>query len=207
MSKESTDKITTQPIITPLELFKLIREQIQHEDNLVNQRLTWLLIAHGFLFAGMIQIEIQNTNTTTVLPIQAVALIISSAGILINAASFVGLRAAHRSLTDLYQTWENAKSKDSRLGSSFPQITWRGDSRLFRAINTAKATPIIIMALWSLLDFVLGIIVGIATIIGLSALIIGVIALLLLGLMCFETFIEKDTIPKLKNENNLRRRK
>lgn len=33
------------------EYFKLVRAAIEHEDNLVNQRLTWLLTTHGFLLA------------------------------------------------------------------------------------------------------------------------------------------------------------
>ena len=32
--------------------FQLLRDYTIHEDNLVNYRTTWLLVANGFLFAG-----------------------------------------------------------------------------------------------------------------------------------------------------------
>ncbi len=35
-----------------LELYKILRSQIQHEDSLVNHRLTWLLVTQAFLFTG-----------------------------------------------------------------------------------------------------------------------------------------------------------
>lgn len=37
---------------TKSELYKMLRNQIQHEDGLVNQRLTWLLLSQAFLFTA-----------------------------------------------------------------------------------------------------------------------------------------------------------
>ena len=38
--------------LTPLEYYNLIRERIEHEDNLIVQRLTWLVGSQSFLFTA-----------------------------------------------------------------------------------------------------------------------------------------------------------
>jgi hypothetical protein len=37
---------------TPLDLYRAIRGQIEHEDNLITQRLNWFLASQSFLFSG-----------------------------------------------------------------------------------------------------------------------------------------------------------
>jgi hypothetical protein len=37
---------------SPLQMYTLIRAQIEHEDNLINQRLAWLLASQSFLFTA-----------------------------------------------------------------------------------------------------------------------------------------------------------
>ena len=44
-----------RPLSTPLsglEYYRLIRERIEHEDNLVVQRLLWLVASQSFLFTA-----------------------------------------------------------------------------------------------------------------------------------------------------------
>jgi hypothetical protein len=38
--------------LTPLDWYRAIRDQIQHEDNLIVQRLAWLMAAQSFFFTG-----------------------------------------------------------------------------------------------------------------------------------------------------------
>lgn len=38
--------------LTPLEYYNLVRERIEHEDNLIVQRLTWLVGSQSFLFTA-----------------------------------------------------------------------------------------------------------------------------------------------------------
>jgi hypothetical protein len=42
----------TPPPLPELERYKLVRQQIEHEDNLVSQRLSWLLGSQSFLFTA-----------------------------------------------------------------------------------------------------------------------------------------------------------
>jgi hypothetical protein len=36
----------------PLDWYRMVRDQIQHEDNLIVQRLAWLMVAQSFFFTG-----------------------------------------------------------------------------------------------------------------------------------------------------------
>jgi len=40
------------PPIPPLDYYRVLREQIQHEDNLLTQRLNWFLTSQSFLFTA-----------------------------------------------------------------------------------------------------------------------------------------------------------
>mgnify|MGYP005810022667 CR=1 FL=1 len=64
--------------LQPLELYRIVRAQVEHEDNLVSQRLSWLLAAQSFLFTayaislnGPVQLRVERLadRLTTLLPI------------------------------------------------------------------------------------------------------------------------------------------
>src|SRR5918996_5606681 len=38
--------------ISGIQYYQIIRSQIEHEDNLINQRLSWFVAAHAFLFSA-----------------------------------------------------------------------------------------------------------------------------------------------------------
>ena len=50
MPPESTAPVPAP--LTPVERYHILREQIQHEDSLTTQRLSWLLASQAFLFSG-----------------------------------------------------------------------------------------------------------------------------------------------------------
>ena len=39
-------------LLSPADWYRTIRDQIQHEDNLIVQRLSWLMAAQSFFFTG-----------------------------------------------------------------------------------------------------------------------------------------------------------
>lgn len=43
---------TELPPISPLDRYHILRDQIQHEDNLITQRLSWLMASQAFLFSA-----------------------------------------------------------------------------------------------------------------------------------------------------------
>ena len=40
--------------ISRIEYYQIIRSQIEHEDNLINQRLSWFVAAQAFLFSATV---------------------------------------------------------------------------------------------------------------------------------------------------------
>ncbi|MDB5173099.1 MAG: hypothetical protein JWN51_1872 [Phycisphaerales bacterium] len=48
----SNTLISDMSQLPPVEYYKLVRSQIEHEDNLISQRLSWFLASHSFLFTA-----------------------------------------------------------------------------------------------------------------------------------------------------------
>lgn len=140
------------------DLWDRIRSQIQHEDTLVNQRLTWLLIAEAFLFTGyhgVLNAQRPENRTGTLIGIAVF-------GILLAIASYSSILAAFKSLRRLHDDWyqyqlfHDPKSvtkeelEKDLLNQGYPLITWRGDG-LFTAVSAATGFPALIMITWGFL--------------------------------------------------------
>lgn len=89
--------------------WKRIRESLEHENLLKNQRVTWLLSSQGFLFASYV---LTFTSTTkkdfdqTYSPILEVLLAsIAATGIIIAFLLFLGVRAAEVQHKALQEWW------------------------------------------------------------------------------------------------------
>lgn len=128
--------------------FELIREQIKHEDELINQRLNWLLLSQGLLFAAFTALVTADTSKIAInlKTFYSIAAWIPITGLALNLFSFSGLDAAYQSLKYLRENWRNyqpCSQQDQEYYDSFPQITWRKP-----AITTASATPIVISLVW-----------------------------------------------------------
>ena len=138
--------------LTKKELYELIREQIRHEDELVNQRLNWLLLSQGSLFLGLTSILTNKLDPQ----IQTWApLGIAIVGAVFNIYSFVGLNAAYKSLRNLRQSWYQINGEETEHGiqNGFPKITWTGKKGQ-RAIFTATSTPFMILTIWWIIAIV-----------------------------------------------------
>jgi hypothetical protein len=82
--------------------WKRVRAAIEHENTLVNHRLTWLLTSQGFLLAGFGAIYKSGLNTIYDLVILA---IIAIAGIASSYRILIEIAAAHDQLSKLDQWW------------------------------------------------------------------------------------------------------
>ena len=151
-------KSAQEPQVSRKELYEMIRKQIEHEDNLVNQRLNWLLIAQAFLFAAITAILTHdkpigyvNGNYIPWVPFG-----ITIMGFFINLFSFIGIRAAYKSLKRLRENWYYPCSCEEERGNlikdGFPQITWVGQW-YEKSFNTSSGIPILIMITWTLLAY------------------------------------------------------
>lgn len=133
-------------------LYKMLREQIQHEDHLVNHRLTWLLAVEGFLFAALAAL-LTSQNLTTYSK-SMLFIIIGFFGISFCISSFLGIRAAHKSLKILREKWDEPptgkqKTVDAWFAAKkkYPPITYVGTA-LTNAWSAAEGTPWLAIFVW-----------------------------------------------------------
>jgi hypothetical protein len=89
--------------MTELEIYSAVREQIEHEDNLITQRTTWLVASQSFLFTAFAILV--NAPLTSKLPIleikqeqvfQIIPLVGFAASLLIYTGIIAGILAMGR---------------------------------------------------------------------------------------------------------------
>ena len=105
-----------EPNQTTLKLYDLFRGYLEHEDNLINSRLTWSLTVHGFLFAsygillGKIADEFSGLATTGAHPLLAEHIIaalfalqalVAILGVVIGFSSWGAIIASHNAIQHL----------------------------------------------------------------------------------------------------------
>jgi len=110
MSEENT--------VTPLEQYHVVRAQIEHEDNLVSQRLSWLLASQSFLFTayaitlnGPVQSHVRSFETRADKLLSLLTLVGVVSALLIWIAIVAGVIAMKRLRNGLH----------SRVGDLLPK--------------------------------------------------------------------------------------
>jgi hypothetical protein len=113
-----------------LELYKIIREQIVHEDNLGNQRINWFLSSHAFLYAAYFIVFVAKQNLD--INLYAISLgFICVFGLIISIFIQRGLIVSGKSLRILRKFWYS-KNKDE--GKYF-EMNQNYESKEFPDIN------------------------------------------------------------------------
>jgi hypothetical protein len=86
--------------ISRIEYYQIIRSQIEHEDNLINQRLSWFLAAQAFLFSAYAillnapsQVRLQRFATQQEILFTLIPLVAIGASILIYVTVFAAMLA------------------------------------------------------------------------------------------------------------------
>lgn len=83
--------------------WKRIRTAIEHENTLVNHRLTWLLTSQGFLFTGFG--VVYSTKQTVNLYSTTILLVIAIVGMAISFKIFMDIEGASEQLSELDKWW------------------------------------------------------------------------------------------------------
>ena len=83
---------------------EILRRQVEHEDNLVIQRLNWLLVSQGFLFVAYSQILTSEKVASKLLPL----LVIGTFSLMVTVFTLVGLFAAFNALRNLHEMIDQA---------------------------------------------------------------------------------------------------
>ena len=122
------DSKMSEPIsISPVDLYHAVRSQIEHEDNLVSQRLSWLLASQSFLFTayaitlnGPVQLHYQAYESHVRLLIVSLPLVGIVSAVLIWASVLAGISAMDKLKCD----FERHVGKDFPVG--LPAIQTKG---------------------------------------------------------------------------------
>jgi hypothetical protein len=135
--------------LSPLDWYRMIRDQIQHEDNLIVQRLAWLMAAQSFFFTGYAIIANGTPTPRNQLLakqqdllfniIPAVACL---SDLLIYASVIAGIIALHR----LRLTYSQHLAPDDFV----PAIQGSGLTRSL-GIASPLLLPLVFLAAWLLL--------------------------------------------------------
>jgi hypothetical protein len=117
------------------ELYRALREQWTHEDNLVNHRLMWLILSQGLLFTAY--------GTLTTAKLHWLVFGFPFFGMAVSAAIGVSIFAALAAIEEVHRQYEAA-----RLNALCPLSPGRSTGN--RGKLAAQALPFVFGALWLL---------------------------------------------------------
>jgi hypothetical protein len=136
------------------DLYERLRRQIEHEDNLVNHRLTWFLTLQGLLFIAYATLAPEDTQKFLYWK-RVVLLLFSVVGYLTAVFTSFSIEAAHLSLNGLQRMWEDppgawdkAAEEKQRNEEWYPKIKWQEEKRR-RMVGIVTNMPIIFMFAWT----------------------------------------------------------
>jgi hypothetical protein len=111
--------------------YRIFRDYLQHEDDLINHRSTWHHTIQGLLFTalGVTLSKVDPTATRQAVAVQkALILLLPVLGMSISLAAFLSIRAATRALDELRNQWEKLiEIYDKDLWPTLPGITAAGN--------------------------------------------------------------------------------
>ena len=139
------------PELDAIDRYRLVRSQIEHEDNLVSQRLSWFLASQSFLFTayaitlnGPVQLHFQNFEAQERLLMHVLPLIAILSAALIWLSILAGFHAMRKLRDDFYRT------AGSSLPSGLPPIQTVGRTLLGGQLGPV-ALPLIFLFVWLIL--------------------------------------------------------
>jgi hypothetical protein len=101
------------------EKYELARDQIKHEDGLINNRVTWVLIFHGLLFGAIFQ-PLSLFGEAALLSNQKFALIVGlcllcSVGLGSSIVAASAVASAHLQIAAVNNWWKNQAGDQHEL--------------------------------------------------------------------------------------------
>ncbi len=135
------------------EHYRLFRDYIQHEDDLINNRLLWNINVQGFLFAtfGLAVQRIYEAAQPAPAPVllHAIITILPVFGISVSTLSLVSVRAAEEAIQSLRGHWEKILVNYPEAKPYLPGIIGGGlDSSHKSGLRAPFVVPIVFMAAW-----------------------------------------------------------
>ena len=144
--------------LSPLEYYNLIRSRIEHEDNLVVQRLSWLVASQSFLFTAYAIVTnglatqpdllaLPPSDARFLAQLQLLNQLIPVVGTLTSVLIYVSILAAVASMRRLRDSYHSRFPDDER---GVPPIMTAAPIRLF-GHSAAVLLPLVFITIWLVL--------------------------------------------------------
>lgn len=135
-------------LITPQQYYAIVRSQIEHEDNLIGQRLSWLVAAQAFLFTAY-AVTVSNFGPNHTQPaierMRLLLWIIPITAILTCALIYATIIAGSIAITALIRLYRAHADHSAMVG--FPPILgYRGSQVLGQ--SGPLLIPLVFLAVW-----------------------------------------------------------
>ena len=141
--------------VSQLEMYKLARAQVEHENTLVGQRITWFLTFQGlmltafFVAIGLLGKERTQFSELARANISVAVLLLAAIGFMSCIACFLLVRAAYAQI-NVVEEWWRAHSIPK---SAFPDITGTGGFSLLGHHVTGADFVLVLAFSWCLLAY------------------------------------------------------
>ncbi len=138
----------------PTEQFQIAREIIRHEDGLVNNRVTWLLVLHGFLFTAFVS----GIGLYEKFPGRPAAIACITMGlVLIAAVGIASCLTAYNVIQIAVHHVERTKEWWTATGNAanWPQVAGELRKGSYYWLFSTGRMPCLLAAVWSVLILLL----------------------------------------------------
>jgi len=136
----------------PLDLYRAYRGYVEHEDELINQRVQRLILSHGGLLSASALIITRITVENRCLLIAAIA-IIAAAGVRLGFLQRMAIIAAFDAINSLTEKWDRCCKQDpySSCKDLLPELVGGGAKGAHEAANDAvKGLIYLVLTIWLL---------------------------------------------------------
>ena len=130
--------------------FDVARELIRHEDGLINNRVTWLLVLQGLLFNAFVTgVGLLFGKEPPRAPARLVVaglIVIAMLGIVTNIITLNVIKIAFQQMASVHGWWQK-----TGLGGQFPPLSGKLGTGWFYYLFSAGRMPFVLIGAWFLL--------------------------------------------------------
>lgn len=114
-----------------------VREMIRNENDMMNHRITWLILVQGLLFTA-IGAALDKKDFASLL------LVVSMLGVVVAGISYIGLFCTHKAICRLHDLYPNITNRPGVVG-------YWSTSPIIRYLPPWQLLPVVFAAGWIIL--------------------------------------------------------
>lgn len=125
---------------------KIVREMIRHEDELINHRITWMMVFNGLLYTAL-GLVVGRSNAKVLL------WVLTCLGCVIAVSSFLGIYDGTKGIRNVRKWWDEHVAEDF-VGPDVMAL--RGKSTHFRLLKPWRVMPWVFFVSWLVIGITYG---------------------------------------------------